>query len=134
MAKILHHGTEQEAEQVYAVSHAALMSKGYPFTMVYNEAWDAGQDDHKMDSSTVAFIATMLPSLPLIAEDTTIYWHTTIHGILIRIEDYPTTRLTRKVLQFLGSDQRIRWVEIVLEDNPTFIMGLMFNKQYEALL
>ena len=132
MTTILHNGTKKPIEQAFADSHAAAMSLHYTFDMVYNDPWDSGQPRYQMDSSTVAFIANVLPALS-VDEDTTVYWHTTIHGIVIRVEDYHTTRLERTALVVLGSDPRIRWAEITIEDTPTLNIGLMFLKEYEAL-
>ncbi len=136
--KLLHNGRQKAAEQVYADCHAALMSKPHPFTLVYNEPWDAGNPEYQMDASTVAFIATLLPDLPMVAAPT-IYWHTTVHGIIITF-DTIGHRLDTASLRALGSDQRIRWAECTpCTDEPTnpfkgeMSIGLMFLKEYEAL-
>ena len=135
---ILHNGVKKAAEQVYADAHAELMSKPHTFDLVYNEPWDAGNPEYQMDASTVAFIATLLPALPVYAEPT-VYWYSTVHGLIIGFKTIGH-RLDTASLRALGSDQRIRWAECTpCTDEPTnpfkgeMSIGLMFLKEYEAL-
>jgi len=140
-------GKQLPDEEIWAITHAEQMSEGQPFTLRYADAWDAANEQFKIDPDTVAFIATLLPALgvPLVelgfpnTPKPVIEWLGTSHGIALRVSRY-VQRLSRKTLVALASDERIQWIEIDY-DYDEFDMiqmlhlsiGLMFLKEYQAL-
>ena len=131
---LTHKGKKMTVAKRFALSHADALTRELPFTMVYADSCDAL--DNAMDASTIAFIATLLPALA-VADDVEIHWHTTIHGIIIKM-DIMGCRLPRMSLVALASDERIRWVECRPIDltpcaDASISIGLMFLKEYEAL-